>query len=164
VAHTKQFPAGRLARVRKPRGDAQGLPELAQSAQNRGFRQLPAQGFPSLGGGEHSILVQGLPQLEYQGRDLMAGGFLRSMLPIRIGAQANNVGQRLFMGQEIRLLTHPAQQIQRHHLAGGNQSGQQCLCLLQGGRAGSSLRAPHAGFDKGRRGRRQLRPPRQIKA
>jgi hypothetical protein len=164
MAHAEQFPASRLARVREPRGDAQGLPELAQSAQNRGFRQLPAQGFPRLGGGEHSILVQGLPQLEYQGGDLMAGGFLRRMLPIRIGAQAKNVGQRLLLGQEIRLLTHPAQQIQGYHLARCNQAGQQCLRLLQGGRAGGRLRAPHAGFDEGRRGRRQLRPPRQIKA
>ena len=164
MAHTDQFPAGRLAQIPKPRGDAQGLPEFAESAQNCGFRKLPAQGFPSLIGGKHSILVQGLPQLEYQGRDLVTGGFLRSMLPIRIGAQAKNVGQRLLMSQEIRLLTHPAQQIQRHHLAGSNQASQQCVRLLQRGRTGSGLRAPHASFDKGRRGRRQLRTPRQIKA
>ena len=111
MTHAQHFPARRLARLPKPRGDAQDLPEFAESAQNRGFRQLPAQGFPSLIGGKHAILVQGLPQLEYQGRDLMAGRFLRRMLPIRIGAQAKNVGQRLLLGQEIRLLTHPAQQI-----------------------------------------------------
>jgi hypothetical protein len=68
------------------------------------------------------------------------------------------------MGQEIRLLTHPAEEIQRYHLARGNQPGQQCLRLLQFRRAGSSLRASHAGFDKGRRGRRQLRSPRKIEA
>lgn len=113
MAHVQHFPARRLPRFRKPRGDAQGLPEFAESAQDRRFRQLPAQGFPSLGGGEHAILVQGLPQLEYQGRDLMAGRFLRSMLPIRIGAQTKNVGQGLLLGQKIRLLTYPAEQIQR---------------------------------------------------
>jgi hypothetical protein len=160
VTHAEQFPARRLARLRKPRGDAQGLPEFAQSAQDRGFCQLPAQGFPSLGGSEHTILVQSLPQLEYQGRDLMAGRFLRSMLPIRIGAQTKNVGQGLLMGQKIRLLTHPAEEIQRHHLARCNQAGQQRLRLLQGGRPRGSLCASHAGFDKGRRGRRQLRAPR----
>ncbi len=131
-----------------------------RAAQNCGFRELAAQGFPGLGGGEHAVFVQGLPQLEHQGRDLVAGGFLRSMLPIGIGAQAKHVGQRLGVGQKIRLLAHRAQQIQRHHAAGGDQPSQQRLRLLDRGRTGSRLRAPHAGFDKRRRGRRQLRPPR----
>ena len=64
------------------------------------------------------------------------------MLPIRIGAQAKNVGQRLLMSQEIRLLTHPAQQIQRHHLAGSNQASQQGVRLLQRGRTGSGRALP----------------------
>jgi hypothetical protein len=89
------------------------------------------------------------------------------MLPIGIGAQAKNVGQGLARDQKIRLLTHPAQQVQRHHAAGRGQPRQQSLRLFAGGgtkiRTGSSLRAAHAGFDKRRRRRGQLRPPGQIK-
>ena len=68
------------------------------------------------------------------------------------------------MGEKIRLLPHRAQQIERHHGAGGDQARQQPLRLLDGGRPGRGLPAPHAGFDERGRGRRQLRLPRQIKA
>ncbi len=78
--------------------------------------------------------------------------------------RAKNEGQRLAVGEKIRLLAHRAQQIQRHHGAGGDQPRQQPLRLLDRGRTGRGLRAPHAGFDKRGRGRRQLRAPGQIKA
>ena len=87
----------------------------------------------------------------------MAGRFLRRMLPVRIGAQGKNVGQCLAVGQEIRLLPHRAQQIERHGGAGGDQARQQALCLLDGGCTGRGLPAPHASFDERGRGRRQLR-------
>jgi hypothetical protein len=68
------------------------------------------------------------------------------------------------VGEKIRLLAHCAQQVQRHHGAGGDQARQQpCACSMAPA-PGRGLPAPHAGFDKGRRGRRQLRAPGQIKA
>ena len=94
----------------------------------------------------------------------MAGGFLRRMLPVRIGAQRKNVRQGLAVRQKIRLLPQCAQQIERHHGARGDQSRQQQLRLLDGGRTGRGLAAPHAGFDERGGGRRQLRSARQIKA
>ena len=106
MAHAQHLPARRLAGFSQHRGDAQGLPQLAQGAQHRCFRQLAAQGLPRLGGGHGTLLVQDLPQLEHQGRHLVARGLLRRMLPIRIRAQAKNVGERLGMGQKIRLLAH----------------------------------------------------------
>ena len=165
VAHAKHLPTCRLARFfRQHRADAQGLPKLAQGAQHRGFGELAAQGFPSLVGGECAFFVQNLPQLQHQGRDLVAGGFLRSMFPVRIGAQGKHVGQRLAVSEKIRLFPHRAQQIERHHGAGGDQARQQLLRLLDGGCSRRGLPAPHAGFDERGGGRRQLRLPRQIKA
>ncbi len=165
VVHAQHLPARRLARLfRQHRADAQGLPKLAQGAQHRGFGELAAQRLPSLGGGECTLFVQNFPQLQHQGRDFVAGGFLRRMLPVRIGAQGKNVGQRLAVSEKIRLLPYRAQQVERHHGAGGDQARQQQLRLLDGGRTRRGLPAPHAGFDERGRGRRQLRLPRQIKA
>jgi hypothetical protein len=42
------------------------------------------------------------------------------MLPVRIAAQGENEGQRLAVGEKIRLLPHRAQQVERHHAAGGD--------------------------------------------
>ena len=165
MVHAKHLPACRLARFfRQYRADAQGLPKLAQGAQHRGFGELAAQGLPGLGGGECALFVQNLPQLQHQGRDFVAGGFLRRMLPVRIGAQGENVGQRLAVGEKIRLLPHRAQQIKRHHGAGGDQARQQPLRLLDGGGTGRGLPAPHAGLDERGGGRRKLRLTRQIEA
>ena len=94
----------------------------------------------------------------------MAGGFLRRMFPIRISAQAKDVGQRLAMGQKIRLLAHCAQKIQPHHAPRCDQAGKQPLRLLNGGDFRHTFGAPDAGFDKGGCWRRQLRAPRQVKA
>ncbi len=68
------------------------------------------------------------------------------------------------MDQEIRLLAHRAEQVQGDHIAGRDQSGQQPLRLLDRRCVGCRLRTAQAGFDKGRRRRRQLRAPRQIQA
>jgi len=46
----QQLPASRLARLLEHRGDPQALPKLAQSAQNGGFGELPAEDFPRFGG------------------------------------------------------------------------------------------------------------------
>ena len=164
MAYPEQLPLRRLARVREHRADAQCLPKLTQTSQNGGLRELAPQRLPGLRSAEHAFFVQRLPQLEHQGRDLVPGRFLRRMLPIRIGAQAKHVGQRLAVGQKIRLLAHPAEQVQSDHTAGGDQARQQSLRLLDGGHAGCRLRAAYAGFDKGRRGRRQLCTSRQIQA
>jgi hypothetical protein len=94
----------------------------------------------------------------------MAGRFLRRMLPVGIPTQRDHVGQRLACGQKIRLLTHPAQQVQRHRAPLRDQPRQQRLRLLDRRRPGCGVRAAHARFDKGRRGRRQLCPPGQVKA
>ena len=134
VAQAEHFPARRLAAfLGVCRADAQSLPQLAQAAQNDGFGQLAAQGFAGLGGREHAVLIERLPQFQHQRGDLMARGFLRSMLPVRIGAQGKHKRQRLAVGQKIRLLADRAKQIQRHHVAGGDQAGQQALRLLDGG-------------------------------
>jgi hypothetical protein len=123
MVHAKHLPARRLPRFfRQHRADAQGLPKLAQGAQHRGFRELASQGLPGLGGGQCALFVQNLPQLQHQGRDFVAGGFLWSMLPVRIGAQGENVGQRLAVSEKIRLLSHRAQQIERHYGARGDQA------------------------------------------
>jgi hypothetical protein len=94
----------------------------------------------------------------------VAGRFLRRVLPVRIGTQGENVRQRIPVGEKIRLLPHCAQQIQRHHGAGDDQARQQSLRLLDRGRSGRGLPAPHAGFDERGRGRRQLRVARQVQA
>jgi hypothetical protein len=86
------------------------------------------------------------------------------MLPVLVAAQGKHVRQRVAVGEKIRLLPHRAEQIQRHHVAGGNQARQQPLRLLDGRRAGSGRSASHAGFDKGGRGRGQLRLPGQVQA
>jgi hypothetical protein len=52
----------------------------------------------------------------------VAGGFLWSMLPVRIGAQGENVGQRLAVSEKIRLLPYGAQKIERHNGARGDQA------------------------------------------
>jgi hypothetical protein len=68
------------------------------------------------------------------------------------------------VGEKIRLLPYGSKQIQRHHAAGGDQARQQPLRLLDGGWARRGRSAPHAGFDKGGRGRGQLRLPGQVQA
>jgi hypothetical protein len=123
MAYPEQLPVGSLAvgglTTRGiDRADAQCLPQLAQRAQHRGFGKLAAQRFPGLRGGEHAFFVQRLPQLQHQGRNLVAGRFLRRMLPVRVAAQRQHERQRFCMSQEIRLFTHRAEQIQRHHFAG----------------------------------------------
>jgi hypothetical protein len=82
------------------------------------------------------------------------------MLPVRIGAQAKHVGQRLAVGQKIRLFAHCAEQVQGGYAAGRDQARQQPLRLLDGRGAGRGLRTAQAGFDKGGRRRRQLRATR----
>jgi hypothetical protein len=164
MADAQHLPARRQARFRQDRADAQGLPKLAQGAQHRSFGKLAAQCFPCLGGGKRARVLQDLPQLQHQGRDLVPRGFLRRLLPVRISAQGKNVGQGLAVGEKIRLLGHRAQQIERHYRAGGNEAGHQTMRLLDRGCTGLCLPAPHAGFDEGGCGRRQLRLPRQIKA
>ncbi len=94
----------------------------------------------------------------------MPGGFLRGMLPVRIAAQGEHEGQRVVVGKKIRLLPHRAEQVERHHVAGGNQPRQQLLRLFDRGRTRRSLPAPQASFDERGGGRRQLRCPWQIKA
>ena len=94
----------------------------------------------------------------------MARGFLRRMFPVPFGAQGKHEGQRLGMGKEVGLLAHGTQQIQRDHGAGGDEAGEQTVRLRDRGGIGRSLPVAHAGFDKGRRRRRQLRMPGQIKA
>jgi hypothetical protein len=125
VAHAQHLPARRLTRFfRQHRADAQGLPKLAQGPQHRGFGELTAQRLPGLGGGEGTLFIQNLPQLQHQGRDLVAGGFLRRVLPVRIGAQGENVGQRLAVSEKIRLFPYRAQQIERHHGVRGDEARQ----------------------------------------
>jgi hypothetical protein len=123
VPHTQQLPPGWLTRFPIHRANAQSLPELGQGTQNRSLGDLAPQDLSGLGGIECAVLVQRLPQIEHQGRDLVPGGFLRRMLPIRIGTQAKNVGKRLPVGQKIRLLAHRAKQIQSDHAAGCDQAG-----------------------------------------
>jgi hypothetical protein len=158
VPHPHQLPTSWLALRSERRADAQRLPQLAQGAQHRGLGKLAAQCLPGHGGGQCALLVERLPQLQHQRRDLVAGGFLRRMLPIRVRAQGKDEGQRLAVGDKIRLLAHRAQQVQGHHVARGNQACQQLLRLLDGSRPGRGMSAPHAGFDKGGRGHRQLDP------
>ena len=161
----EQLPASRLARLLERRGDTQALPKLAQAAQDGCFGQLPAQGFPRLGGGQRPVLVvQGLPQLEHQGRDLVAGGFFRGVLPIGIRTQAEDIGQRLRGNEKIRLLADGAKQVERHHGAGVNQTGEQRMGLGNRVACRGCCRGPQHGFNKRRRGRRQLRAPRQVEA
>ena len=165
MAYPEQLPAGRLAWVAKHRADTQSLPELAQSAQNCGLGELAAQGFPRLGGREHALFVQRLPQLQHQRRNLVAGGFLRSMLPIGIGPQAKHIRQRLACGPENPAAHSPPPS--RFNATTVPEAisrvSHPCACSIAAA-SGSRLRAPHAGFDKRRRRRRQLRPPRQIQA
>jgi hypothetical protein len=160
MPYAQQLPLRRLACVPEHRADAQRLPQFAQTSQHRSLRELAPQRLPGLGSAEHAFFVQGLPQLKHQRRDLVPGGFLRCVLPIRIGAQAKHVGQRLAVGQKIRLLAHCAEQVQSHHAAGGDQARQQSLRLLNGRYARGGLRTADAGFDKRGRRRRQLRAPR----
>jgi hypothetical protein len=94
----------------------------------------------------------------------VAGGLLRSMLPIEVPAQSKNKGERLACDKEIRLFSDAAKQIQRYDFSGGDQADQQTLRLLDRGRTGCGVAAPHAGFDERRSGRRQLGLPRQVKA
>jgi hypothetical protein len=94
----------------------------------------------------------------------MAGRLLWRMLPIGIPTQGEHVGQRPAGHQKIWLLAHCAQQVQRHRAPLLNQARHQRLRLLNRCRSGSCVRVAHAGFDKGRRGCRQLGAPRQVKA
>jgi hypothetical protein len=86
------------------------------------------------------------------------------MLPVRIAAQGENEGQCLAVGEKIRLFPHRAQQIERHHAAGGDQPRQQPVRLFDGGRTRRGLPAAQASFNEGGGRRRQLRCPRQVKA
>jgi hypothetical protein len=160
VPHAQQFPLRRLTRVPIYRVDAQSLPELRQATQNRSLRQLAPQRFPGLGSAEYTLFVQGFPQLEHQGRNLMARGLLWRMLPIRIRPQAKNVRQRLGVGEKIRLLAHCPEQVQSDHAAGCHQAGQPSLRLVDGRRTRHRLRTAQARFDERGRGRRQLRTTR----
>jgi hypothetical protein len=92
------------------------------------------------------------------------GGFLWGVLPVRIAAQGENEGQRLAVGEKIRLLPHCAQQVERHHAARGDQPRQQLLRLFDGGRTRRGLPASQASFNERGGRRRQLRCPGQIKA
>jgi hypothetical protein len=155
----------RLAGFLEHRRNPQALPKLAQAAQNGGFGKLPTQGFPCLGCAQRTVLVvQGLPQLKHQGRNLVAGGFFRSMLPIGIRTQAQNIGQCLAGHEKIRLLADGAKQVERYYGAGCNQPGEQRLGPGNRVRSRGCRRGPKHRFHKGRRGRRQLRAPRQIEA
>jgi len=167
----QQLPASRLARFLEYRGDPQALPKLAQAAQNSGFGELPAEDFPRFGGSQRPVLVvfivlvvQCLPQLEHQGRDLVAGRFFGSVLPIGIRTQAEDIGQRPRGNEKIRLLAHGAKQVERHHGPGFNQPGEQRLGLGNCVAPGGCRRGPQHCFHKGRRGRRQLRTPGQVEA
>jgi hypothetical protein len=86
------------------------------------------------------------------------------MLPVRVAAQGKYEGQRVAVGEKIRLFAHRAEQVQRHYGAGGDEAGQQPVREFDGRRPGSGSRAAHTGFDKGRRRSRQLRAPGQIQA
>jgi hypothetical protein len=68
------------------------------------------------------------------------------------------------MGKKIGLLAHRPKQVQRDHIAGGDQARQQPLCQLNRGSRGRGVTAAQAGFDKRRCGRRQLRVPGQKEA
>jgi hypothetical protein len=57
----------------------------------------------------------------------VAGGFFRSVLPIGIRAQAKNIGQRLAGNEKIGLLADGAKQVERHHRARINETGQERL-------------------------------------
>jgi hypothetical protein len=94
----------------------------------------------------------------------VAGRFLRRMLPIGIPTQGEHVGQRLACDQKIRLFTHTAEKIQRHRTPLCDQPRQQRVRLLDRRRPGCGVCTTQASFDKGRRGRWQLRPPGQVKA
>ena len=155
---------GGLAVLAVDRANAQRLPQLGEGTEDGGLGELAAQRFARLGRCQSALLVKQLPQLQHQGRDLVARGFLRSMFPIRIGPQREHRGQRVSVGEKIRLLAQRAQQIQRDHRAGGGEAGQQGLRLLDGRRTGGRLGAAQAGFDKRGRRRRQLRAAGQIKA
>ena len=162
VASTQQLPASGLAGLAVHRADPQSLPELAQAAQNCGFGQLPSECLPRLSRGQGPFLLERLPQLEDQGRHLVARGLLRRMLPIGIRAQAQDIGQRRTRDQEIRLLPHCAEQIQPDQTARLNQPGDQRVGLDDSRRSGRGFRPAQRSFDKRRGGRRQLRPPGQI--
>jgi hypothetical protein len=142
VAHPQQLPARRLAGFAVHRAGSQSLPKLAQAAQHRGFGKLPAQRFPRFGDGQSAFLIQSLPQLEHQGRHLVARGLLWRMLPVGVRAQAENIGKSLGGGHKIRLLAPSAKQVQRDHLAGFNQTGKQHLGLGDCLRRGRRLRSP----------------------
>jgi hypothetical protein len=86
------------------------------------------------------------------------------MLPVRVAAKGKHEGQRLAVGEKIRLLAHRAEQVQGYYSAGSDEARQQPLRVLDGRRSGSGLRAAHTGFDEGRRRSRQLRAPGQIQA
>jgi hypothetical protein len=161
----EQLPASRLARFLEHRGNTQALPKLAQTAQNSGFGELPAQGFPRFEGGQRPMLavlilllvvlvVQGFPQLEHQGRDLVAGGFFRSVFPIGIRTQAKHIGQCLAGNDKIRLFADSAKQVERHDGTGFNQPGEQRLGLGNRVTSGGCRRGPQHCFHKGRRGHR----------
>jgi hypothetical protein len=149
----EQLPARRLAWFLEHRGDTQALPKLAQTAQNGGFGELPAQGFPRFGGGQRPVLVvlilllvilvvQRFPQLEHQGRDLVAGGFFRSVLPIGIRTQAKHIGQGLAGNEKIWLFADSAKQVECHYGTGFNQPGEQRLGLGNRVASGGRRRGP----------------------
>jgi hypothetical protein len=89
----------------------------------------------------------------------VAGGFFRSVLPIGIRAQAEDIGQRLAGNEKIRLLAHSAKQVECDHRARVNQPRQQRLGRNNRVGPGGCGRGSQHCFHKGRRRRRQLRAP-----
>jgi hypothetical protein len=86
------------------------------------------------------------------------------MLPIGLRAQGDHEGQRLARGEKVRLFPTTGQKIQRHCASGAGQPSHEVTGSFDRSHIRSGLVAPHAGFDKRRRGHRQLRLPGQIKA
>jgi hypothetical protein len=155
---------GRLARLAVHRAHAQALPQLAQGTEHRRLGQLTAQDFACLFGSERVLLIQDLPEFEHQGRDFVAGGFLRRFFPVGIGAQGKHGREGIAVGQEIGLLAHDAKQIQGYDRAGSDQPHQQGLRLFDRGEGGRGLRFAQARFDKRRCGCGQLRMAGKVEA
>ncbi len=163
-AAPEQFPSGRLALRREHRADAQRLPELAQGAQNRGFGELAAKCFPGRGGGQCALFAPApstapAPGERPCGRRIFAE---HASNPHRARRARMKGSASLWARKSGCSLTVPSR-FSAHHGAGGDEARQQPVRLLDRGRSGRGVRAPHAGFDKRRRGRRQLGAPGQVK-
>jgi hypothetical protein len=155
---------GGLARPARYRDDPQSLPQFAQRPQSRGFGQFSPQLFSRLGGRQRPFRIENLPYLQHERRDLVPGTPLRRMLPVRVSPQGDHKGQRLARDQKVRLFPHGTQKVQGHRASGAGQPRQQVSRALDRRHIRRALAAPHTGFDKRGRWRRQLHVPRQIKA